>query len=209
MWHTYVALGDSLTQGYGDPVAGVELRSWTDWLAEALAPLEPDFTYRNVGLVGSGTTDILRRQVPPALAAGPDLVSITTGANDTQMPGWSADAFAQDFERLLRAVAGPGVTLLTMTYPDFRAALPPGRQPSFSPWQLYLQRMAAVNASIRRVSHQVGACLLDFETFASARNPACASSDLVHPNALGYKQTAEAALRLLAERFDLPPDIGW
>lgn len=204
MWQTYVAMGDSLTQGYGDGVAGVELRSWTDWIADALAALDPAFTYRNLGWVGSITTDVLRTQAPLALEIAPDLVSVTAGANDTQLPTWSADSFAHDFEQLLRPFAEQGVTLVTMTYPDLRAPIAQTGRGGPSIWGLYFQRMAATNGVIRQVSRQLKACLLDFESFAPLQNSAYISSDLVHPNALGYKQVAQSALKILAERFDLP-----
>lgn len=208
MWQTYVALGDSVTQGYGDGAAGVELRSWTDWVAEALASLDPAFTYRNLGLVGSTTTDVLRTQAPLALSATPDLVSITAGANDTLSPAWSADSFAQDFERLLRLFAEPEITLITVTYPDLRPTLAHNGRRLPAIWQRYFRRITTVNRIIRQVSHQFKACLLDFESFAPLQNLAYISSDLVHPNALGYQQAAQAALQILAERFDLPPQIG-
>ena len=32
-----VALGDSITNGHGEPALGVPMQSWAQWLAEALA----------------------------------------------------------------------------------------------------------------------------------------------------------------------------
>jgi lysophospholipase L1-like esterase len=53
-WTRYVALGDSFTEGIGDPepesVGGN--RGWADRLAEVLSDGQPDFSYANLAVRG-------------------------------------------------------------------------------------------------------------------------------------------------------------
>ena len=203
MWQKYVAIGDSITEGYGDSVPGLAVRSWADWVADVLASLHPEFSYTNLGRRGSITADVLRDQLPAALEAKPDLVSITVGANDARLPEWTVDSFRQSFVQLVQPFADRGTTIITTAYPDIAPALAQNGHDIPPTWQLYFQRLAAANVVIRQVSEEADACLLDFESFAPFQDPAHISGDLIHPNALGYKLAADVALQRLAERFDL------
>jgi lysophospholipase L1-like esterase len=64
-WRTYVALGDSFTEGVGDPdpVTGAE-RGWADRLASVLAEGEPAFRYANLAVRGMLLDRVLATQVP-------------------------------------------------------------------------------------------------------------------------------------------------
>lgn len=101
MFCAYMAFGDSVTAGMGDPVKGIETRAWADWVADLLATLVPKFSYTNLGRAGSTTRDVLREQLPLVLDRKPDLVSVTTGANDARSPAWSIDTFFQEYSDLL------------------------------------------------------------------------------------------------------------
>lgn len=203
MWQKYIAFGDSVTAGVGDPVDRVEMQSWTDWVAESLRVVNPALIYLNKGQAGSTASHVLREQLPEVRAAKPDLVSITVGANDVRSSKWQVESFSRDLVEILQPFSGLGTTIIMMTYPDLRPAIVKSGTEIPMSLILHFQRLEAVNAAIREVSQRFNACLLDFERFAPAQNPAHISSDLVHPNALGHKYTANAALDILAERFDL------
>jgi len=202
MWQNYIAMGDSVTAGVGDPVAGIEMRGWTDWLADSMKALLPDFTYINLGRAGSTTGNVLREQLPLILERMPDLVSVTTGANDARFPTWSIETFSRDFNTLLQPVADQGTIILTMTYPYINTEIEKGSKEIPREWQLYFLRLKDTNSIIREVSAKLDACLLDLENYAPAYNPAHISSDMVHPNAPGHKVAGEAAFHLLVGRFD-------
>ena len=78
-WRRYVALGDSFTEGVGDPdprsPGGV--RGWADRVAEELSIGHEDFAYANLAVRGLLLEQILERQVGPALALQPDLISLS------------------------------------------------------------------------------------------------------------------------------------
>ncbi|WP_188192106.1 SGNH/GDSL hydrolase family protein [Nonomuraea sp. SYSU D8015] len=70
------ALGDSVTVGLGDSVPG---RGWAGFLAEALAPAE----LSNLAVCGARVADVVRGQLPRALALRPSVATVLVGVNDT------------------------------------------------------------------------------------------------------------------------------
>ena len=202
MWNTFVALGDSLAEGWGDRAGGERPRSWNDWLADGLRARNPRLRFVNLGWRGSTAADVLHDQVPPALTQRPDLVTVTVGANDALAPGWSAEAFAVTLRAILQPFADGGSTVVTFAYPrplaaseltansGRRLAPPPG-------WPEYARNLAEANREVRSVSSDLGAVVLDFEGFEPARDTGNVSADLVHPNARGYLLLGHAALQRL------------
>ncbi|WP_369852378.1 SGNH/GDSL hydrolase family protein [Cryobacterium sp. Y82] len=88
-WTRYVALGDSFTEGIGDPepecVGGN--RGWADRVAEVLSDDQPDFGYANLAVRGKILSQISDEQVEPVLQLRPDLITISAGGNDVIRPG--------------------------------------------------------------------------------------------------------------------------
>lgn len=88
LYRSYVALGDSLTEGLGDTDFDLDRdgKGWADRLAGLLAceaaNAQQSFAYANLSLRGSNSLAILTAQLERALELKPDLVTIMTGAND-------------------------------------------------------------------------------------------------------------------------------
>jgi lysophospholipase L1-like esterase len=82
---SYVALGDSFTEGLDDPTAvGGGYRA--DCFAEhPPAPTEP--VLRQPGRARKTLGQIVDEQVPQAIAFRPDLVSLAAGGGDMLRPG--------------------------------------------------------------------------------------------------------------------------
>ena len=62
-----VALGDSFTQGTGDPVEGLELRSAHDWLALWMRAANPGMQYTNLAERGLRAAEVRSQQMPRGL----------------------------------------------------------------------------------------------------------------------------------------------
>src|SRR4051812_10151291 len=90
-----VALGDSITNGHGEPALGVHSQSWAQWLAEAL-----ELPFTKLAADGARAADVLRDQVP-RLRGPYDLACVYAGVNDVR----SLDFGAAGYERDLRAIA--------------------------------------------------------------------------------------------------------
>ncbi|MCZ9343859.1 SGNH/GDSL hydrolase family protein, partial [Streptomyces sp. TRM76130] len=114
----YVALGDSLTEGVGDPVAGGR-RGWAALLAGSLAGAdERPVEFRNLAVSGAQTRDVLEAQLPAGLALRPDLVSVVIGVNDTLRRTFDIRAVAARLDEVYAAFSAQGAALLTACLPD-------------------------------------------------------------------------------------------
>lgn len=197
MYHSYTAIGDSITAGVGDDVGHLAVRSWTDWLADDLRATHPNLGYTNLGVGGSTTADVIHSQLAVAVGTRPELVSVTTGANDARRPDWTPAGFATEYERLVAVLAETGATVLTLAYPDIRPSLEEAGKSIPGPWEIYFERLHETNDVIRSVSASFGALVLDFQSYEPARRLEHLSADLTHPNALGYRKAGERALEVL------------
>ena len=82
-WRSYVAVGDSFTEGLDDPYPDGGFRGWADLVAARLAGGAPDgFGYANLAVRGRLFPEVVAEQVPAAVAMRPDLVSFAAGGND-------------------------------------------------------------------------------------------------------------------------------
>ena len=88
-WSRYVAIGDSFTEGIGDPEPRSPggHRGWADRVAEVLSEQTEDFAYANLAVRGRLLQQILDEQVEPALELHPDLITVSMGGNDVIRPG--------------------------------------------------------------------------------------------------------------------------
>src|ERR1700691_744213 len=94
---SFVAIGDSFTEGLNDAAPGGGFRGWADRLAVLLAAGYPGFRYANLAVRGKLLREIVAEQVPAAAALAPGLVSLGGGGNDILRPGVDADNLAELF----------------------------------------------------------------------------------------------------------------
>ncbi|MFF9208091.1 MULTISPECIES: SGNH/GDSL hydrolase family protein [unclassified Streptomyces] len=187
----FVALGDSLTEGVGDPVEGGR-RGWAALLAPSLAE-SVDFT--NLAVSGAQTRDVLEKQLPAALALRPDLVSVVIGVNDTLRCTFDLHAVATRLDTVYGDLTGQGATVLTACLPDPGAMLGlPG--PLARP---LARRQRAVNDVVHALSERYGTLHLHAATGAWITDRAMWSADRLHPGERGHRQLAVRCHALLAE----------
>ncbi|MEU5593920.1 SGNH/GDSL hydrolase family protein [Streptomyces sp. NPDC020298] len=188
----FVALGDSLTEGVGDPV-GDGRRGWAALLADGLAEERVEFT--NLALSGAQTRDVLERQTPAGLELRPDLVSVVIGVNDTLRCTFDLHAVAARLDEVYAAFTGQGAALLTACLPDPGAML---GLPSALARPL-ARRQRAVNAVVHALSDRYGAVHLHASEGAWLTDRALWSADRLHPGERGHRQLAVRFHALLRE----------
>src|SRR6187549_3972578 len=154
-FHRFVALGDSFTEGVGDPdpTRPNGLRGWADRVAGVLGRQTSDFGYANLAIRGRKLPAILDEQVQPALALEPDLVTIYAGANDILRPKVDIDALAERYDVALGRLAGTGARLVVFT------AFDPGGSALYRPLR---GRFALYNEFVRDIAVRRGADVVDF-----------------------------------------------
>ncbi|GAA4840864.1 SGNH/GDSL hydrolase family protein [Kitasatospora terrestris] len=198
----FAALGDSLTEGIGDPVPS-GWRGWATMLAPALSPGPVEF--RNLATSGALSRDLLVGQVPAALALRPDVAAVLIGGNDTLRASFDLDLTARHLDAALSSLTAAGAVVLTGCLPD------PGRLlglPALLSRPL-ARRMRAVNAVVHELSTRHGAIHLHLADLPWHRERALLSVDRLHPSATGHRLiAAEFHALLAAAGHPVGPPVG-
>ncbi|MFJ7770560.1 SGNH/GDSL hydrolase family protein [Streptomyces sp. NPDC097107] len=189
----FVALGDSLTEGVGDPVRD-GWRGWAALLAAGLAEEPAEFT--NLALSGAQARDVAERQLPAGLALRPDVASVVVGVNDTLRCSFDLGAVAARLDTVYAAFTGQGALLLTACLPDPGAML--GLPGALA--RPLARRQRAVNAVVHALSDRYGAVHLHASEGDWTTDRAMWSADRLHPGERGHRQLALRFHALLAER---------
>jgi lysophospholipase L1-like esterase len=218
-WSRYVAIGDSFTEGIGDPEPrspGAN-RGWADRVAEVLADQTDDFAYGNLAIRGRLLDRIVAEQIEPALALRPDLISISGGGNDLLRPGTDPDDVASRFEDAVVRLSRDAATLVMFTGPDI------GMTPVM---RRIRGKVAIYNENLRAIAAKHDAVVVDMWALRQLRDPQMWDRDRLHFSPLGHHTIAIAMLEALGITHGLEPrhpeplprrswrqarvdDIGW
>ncbi|MEV0911177.1 SGNH/GDSL hydrolase family protein [Streptomyces hokutonensis] len=191
----FVALGDSLTEGVGDPV-GEAWRGWAALLADGLAGQPEDTVeFTNLAVSGAQSRDVLERQTPAGLALNPDVVSVVIGVNDTLRCTFDIQALAARLDKVYAAFTAQGAVLLTACLPDPGAML--GLPGALA--RPLARRQQAVNTVVHALSERYGAVHLHAAEGEWIMDRAIWSADRLHPGERGHRQLALRFHALLAE----------
>lgn len=191
----FVALGDSLTAGVGDPVAG-GWRGWAALLAAGLAGGGTAAEFRNLAVSGALTRDVAERQTPEALAYAPDIAAVVVGVNDTLRCTFDIEDLARRLDAVCAALADCGAVLLTTCLPD------PGSMlglPTLLARPL-ARRQRAVNAVVHALSDRYDAVHLHAADASWVADRSMWSTDRLHPGERGHRMIARRFHALLTAR---------
>lgn len=199
----FVALGDSFTEGVGDPDPARPngLRGWADRAAEELARLTGgDFAYANLAVRGRLLDQVLGEQVDAALALGPDLVTIYAGGNDLMRLSPDIDGLIGRYEDALARLAGSGARVLVFSAYDA------GWAPVF---RRLRGRTAVYNELLRAAVDRTGVTLVDYWRMPGFDDTRMWDTDRLHMSALGHARMAAEVLDVLGLDHGLVrPDPG-
>jgi len=218
-WSSYIAIGDSVTEGIADPYPGqvgdernpgfsdVRFRGWADRLAEVISARRmaaglPPVEYANLAIRGKLLGPILAEQLPDAVVQNPELISIGGGSNDVLRPGSDLDAILKSLEEAVASVRAAGIDVLLLT--GFRA----GGELAWT-----RGRAGQLNATIWSIARRHGAYVSDVWGIESLHTSRLFAADKIHPISAGHERMMNAALvglGLAPERPDwdelLPPE---
>ena len=186
----YVALGDSFTEGVGDPYPpGFNaLRGWADRVAEHLAFQNQNFRYANLAVRGRRMDDVVDGQIVSALALQPDLVTVHAGMNDLLKLRTNLDAMMARYAEGLKRLRDSGARVLVFTAADI------GNKPVFKRLR---GRAAIYNELLRGIVEDLRIDMVDHWRFTEFRDPLMWDGDRIHMSSLGHRQMAARVLDVL------------
>ena len=195
-WRRFVALGDSFTEGIGDPLPDGGHRGWADRVAEVLASQVDDFAYANLAVRGKLIGQIVADQIEPALALKPDLITFSAGGNDVIRPGTDPDAVSQQFEDAVVRLRSGGATLVVFT----------GIDTEFTPvFRGIRGKVAIYNENIRSIADRYDCIVANQWGLKEVQDMRFFDDDRLHYNPLGHHEVARMVLRALNVPNDLQP----
>jgi lysophospholipase L1-like esterase len=199
---SFVAIGDSFTEGLNDPLPDGGFRGWADRVAGALAERVPGFRYANLAVRGKLLAEVIAEQLPSAIDMAPDLVSVAAGGNDI-LRGTDVDTLAARFDVGVARLQAAGCRVVIFTGFDPRV---------FPVIRLLRGRIAAYNMHLRGIADERGADLVNLWSMRVLADPRMWSPDRLHLSPEGHRRVALRTCEILGVpqpedwRVPLPPD---
>ena len=185
---SFVALGDSFTEGLDDPRADQSgYRGWADRFAEMLATHRPGLRYANLAVRGKVLREVAEEQVPQAIAMAPDLVSLAAGGNDMLRPRADPDTLAEAFDEVVRTLLMAGCPVLMFT----------GFDPRFPVLRLIRGKVAAFNMHLRAIADRHQCYVVDLWSMNVLRDPRAWSADRLHLTPDAHRRVALRACEVV------------
>ena len=164
------------------------MRGWADRIAEELSEGRTDFRYANLAVSGLLLRQILDRQLGPAIALKPDLVTLSAGGNDLVFHRSDPDRLAADLDAAVGMLSATGATIVLFTGPDWRDTPLLGHNRG---------RVAVFNENIRTIAARHHGVIADLWTLRQLSDPQMWDPDRLHFSPIGHHTIAAMVLESL------------
>ncbi|MBE3001653.1 SGNH/GDSL hydrolase family protein [Nocardiopsis sp. HNM0947] len=199
---SYVALGDSFTEGMSDPypdsdtVPNGRYRGWADRVAEHLASHIGEVRYANLAVRGRLIRQIRDEQVPAAVEMAPDLITLCAGGNDIIRPGGDPDEVVQIFESIVADLTATGARVVVFT----------GFDTGMHSVMRHLRgKIATYNMHMRAVADRYGCDVVDVWSMRIFDDPRAWSTDRLHLSTEGHRRLSLGVCEVLG----VPAEGTW
>ncbi|HLK43309.1 MAG TPA: SGNH/GDSL hydrolase family protein [Thermoleophilia bacterium] len=200
---SFVAVGDSFTEGLTDTHPDGRPRGWADLVAERLAAFEPGFRYANLAVRGKLMGQIGNVQAPAAAAMSPDLAAFAGGINDVARPNCDLDAVCEELVQCAAVLTASCRRVVTFQPMDYTR-----RMPSL---QRFAPKVTKLMEAVERARVEHGVIVVDLSVERVFDDPRLWAPDRVHLSYEGHRRVAEGVLEALGYeplfdwRAELPP----
>nr|WP_257908119.1 SGNH/GDSL hydrolase family protein [Janibacter limosus] len=190
MSRLFVAVGDSFTEGVGDPHLHYpnRVRGWADRLARQLGRADPTWRYANLAIRSKFLDRVVADQLEPALALDPTHISFCAGGNDLLALRADVDGIADRYEQALLRLVGSGAEVIAFTtfVPRASGLLKP-----------LVRRVDAFNAAIRDLAATHDVTLVDHDAMREFDDRGLWALDRIHLSRPGHKRMAARVAQTL------------
>jgi lysophospholipase L1-like esterase len=195
VWRSFVAMGDSFTEGLNDAYPDGTYRGWADLVAARLAiDTGPEFRYANLAIRGKVLEQVLGDQLDPTLAMRPDLVSFSAGGNDVLRPRVDAQALVARMDPVIGRLRARGADVILFRFADVTTQLPAQR--------IVGPRATVLNDGASMLGEKYGAYVVDLFADDTFRHPHMWSADRLHLSPAGHRRVAAHVLTVLGVGVD-------
>lgn len=200
-YRSYVAIGDSLSEGLGDFTFHHDRHhnGWTDRLAGMLAREAEDsgyeFQYANLAIRGAKLQKIMETQLRQALRLQPDLVTVMAGSNDLLSSEDKLPAIRDRFRNGLLELTAAGCDVVVAN------TINPLHLRVFRP---LLHRAERFSSMIGEVAADFDIPVLDIHGITDFEQLLFWAEDMVHFSGHGHITVANRAAELLDLRYRYP-----
>jgi lysophospholipase L1-like esterase len=188
---SFVAIGDSFTEGLDDWRPDGTPRGWADRVAEQLGATRPGFRYANLAVRGKLLDQIVEDQIPLAERLQPDLITFCAGGNDIIRLSCDTDDLARRFDAALERVTATGAQVLVFTGFDLGRMHPILRR--------LRGRVACYNELMRASAERHGSTVVDLWGMTPLADPRSWGRDRLHLTTEGHRRVMLRVLETLGE----------
>ena len=190
MFSSYIAIGDSFTEGVGDELPDGRTRGWADFVAVGLAAASPEpVLYANLAIRGRKLAPLLSEQLSPAIAQLPQVISLNGGGNDIMRPKVSIQSVVTMLESAANSVTEAGIHMLMLSGANPSRHLPLGA--------VMRKRGDELDSAVRALFPRANMTFVDNWADEGLGDIRYWSSDKLHLNALGHARVASNVLTAL------------
>ncbi len=187
---SYVAVGDSFTEGVGDELPDGRLRGWADLVAVGLAyASRQPVSYANLAIRGRLLAPIVDEQLDAALALNPALISINGGGNDILRPRVAINTIADQLIAAVDRCTATGAHVVLASGANPSGHMPLGR--------LVQSRGEQLAQGIRDQLPREGVTFVDNWADADLGDLRYWARDKIHLNSRGHARVASNVLEAL------------
>ncbi len=196
-----VGLGDSLTEGVGDPRPGRagfagHLDGWLSYVADAIRSSGQPVEVENFAAAGARLEHVMNQQLPSVRTEPADIISCFIGINDLWDANLDLDDFGRRFTLLFGVLSGYAPVVMTASIHDVFAPFPVR-----APLRQKLQHtIAAMNEIIQSAVHDSDLLLIDLAGRPELFTSAVRAVDRLHPNRYGHQLIAAEVIHKLHDR---------
>ena len=189
----FVAVGDSFSEGVGDPNLHYpnQVRGWADRMARQLGRADARWRYANLAIRSKFLDQVVDEQLDAAIAMQPTHISFCAGGNDLLSLRADLDGITERYQAALERLVATGAEVIVFTTyePNASRLLEP-----------LVRRVRTFNAAIRDLAATHDATLVDHTRMDEFDNRGLWSMDRIHMSRPGHKRMAAA----VAERIGVP-----
>src|SRR4051812_11409908 len=194
-WRSFVAMGDSFTEGMNDAYPDGTYRGWADVVGAGLGGDRGAwFGYANLAIRGRLLDQVITEQLEPTLAMKPDLVSFAAGGNDVLRRRMDPFGLVNRLDPMIGRLRAAGADVILFRFADITTQLPVPR--------IVGPRAAALNEGVRELAERHGGYLIALFADDAFRHPIMWSEARLHMSPAGHRRVAAHVLNALGVGID-------